>query len=128
VEAELAKYAAKIGEGEFVCFQKSLLRGVQISIVEGCSSRHAAHRKNLQLDPFSGQIGSTTRTNRSVLPRPRHNFVEHKSHTKPSAILRSCTYWRTVRSPQEARTVSSLNHPNICALYDVGNTMGPSSW
>ena len=38
-------------------FQKSLLRGVQISIMEGRSARHAAHRKDLQLDPFSGQIG-----------------------------------------------------------------------
>jgi serine/threonine protein kinase len=28
------------------------------------------------------------------------------------------------RFEQEARTVSSLNHPNICALYDVGNQDG----
>jgi eukaryotic-like serine/threonine-protein kinase len=28
------------------------------------------------------------------------------------------------RFEREARTVSSLNHPNVCALYDVGNQNG----
>jgi serine/threonine protein kinase len=31
---------------------------------------------------------------------------------------------RRQRFEREARTISSLNHPNICALYDVGNQDG----
>jgi serine/threonine protein kinase len=31
---------------------------------------------------------------------------------------------RKQRFEREARTISSLNHPNICALYDVGNQDG----
>src|SRR5664279_221617 len=31
---------------------------------------------------------------------------------------------RRQRFEREARAISSLNHPNICALYDVGNQAG----
>jgi eukaryotic-like serine/threonine-protein kinase len=31
------------------------------------------------------------------------------------------------RFEREAKTISSLSHPNICVLHDVGNTELPSS-
>ena len=40
-----------------MCFQKSLLRRVQVGAMKGCSARHTTHRKNLKLDSFARQIG-----------------------------------------------------------------------
>ena len=33
---------------------------------------------------------------------------------------------RKQRFEREAKTISSLNHPHICVLYDVGIKMGPT--
>jgi serine/threonine protein kinase len=32
------------------------------------------------------------------------------------------------RFDREARTVSSLNHPHVCQLHDIGSKMVPSIW
>jgi hypothetical protein len=57
VVAELPKYAAEEGESQFVRFEKRLLGGVQEGAMKRCATRHAPHRKYLQLNPFPGQIG-----------------------------------------------------------------------
>ena len=35
---------------------------------------------------------------------------------------------RKQRFEREAKAISSLNHPHICMLYDVGHQDGPISW
>ncbi len=32
------------------------------------------------------------------------------------------------RFEREAKTISSLNHPHICTLYDIGQQEAPTSW
>ncbi len=57
VIAQLPEHTAKVSERQLVRFQECLLRRVQIRAVKRRSARHAAHRKDLQLDPLAGQIG-----------------------------------------------------------------------
>src|SRR5215510_9086783 len=50
------KYAAKITERLLMRGEKSLLRGVQISLMKRRSAPHTAQREELKLDLLSGQF------------------------------------------------------------------------
>ena len=56
--------------------------------------------------------------------RARDKRLERRVAVKVLPAEVSGNAERKQRFEREARTISSLNHPNICALYDVGNQDG----
>src|SRR5579883_545891 len=54
--AKTAENPTKIAEGQLVRFQKSLLRGPEISPMEGYAARHPTEREDLQLLPLPTQV------------------------------------------------------------------------
>src|SRR5713226_9331114 len=56
--------------------------------------------------------------------RARDKRLEGAVAVKVLATEVSANAERRQRFEREARTISSLNHPNICALYDVGSQDG----
>jgi eukaryotic-like serine/threonine-protein kinase len=58
------------------------------------------------------------------LPRPRDTRLERTVAIKVLNSALVATPDLKVRFEREARTVSQLNHPNICTLYDVGHQDG----
>jgi len=52
-----------------------------------------------------------TRLDRTVAVKILHTHLSDSSEARQ-------------RFEREARTISSLNHPNICTLHDVGNQDG----
>ena len=53
--------------------------------------------------------------------RARDTRLERTVAIKILPAHLSCDPIRKQRFEREAKTISSLNHPNICVLYDVGN-------
>jgi hypothetical protein len=56
--------------------------------------------------------------------RARDTRLERTVAIKILPAQFSCDPVRKQRFEREAKTISSLNHPNICVLYDVGNQDG----
>ena len=56
IVAQQVKYAAEVGEGVLVRFQKRLLGGVQIGAVKRRPAGHRAHREDLHLGPLIAEI------------------------------------------------------------------------
>jgi len=56
--------------------------------------------------------------------RARDTRLERTVAIKILPAQFSCDPARKQRFEREAKTISSLNHPHICVLYDVGNQDG----
>src|SRR5271166_1992380 len=56
--------------------------------------------------------------------RARDTRLERSVAIKVLPAHLSCDPARKLRFEREAKTVSSLNHPNICSLFDIGSQDG----
>ena len=66
-------------------------------------------------DPVAARRGRYGRG----LPRTRHAPRSHRRHQSTAGAIADEPDAR-LRFEREARAIASLNHPHICALYDIG--------
>ena len=97
-----------------------LVRGAEAlrpdELTDGTRSRNEARSLRNRLAPRAGGMGEVYKAKDTRLDRTVAIKVL-PSHLSDNARLKE-------RFEREARAVSSLNHPHICTLYDIGSENG----